>query len=452
MQIPAQFEEQMKVLMGAEYDAFRTALEKDPQVSIRLNRRKLDSTNLSDDVPWCGNGRYLSERPSFTLDPLLHAGCYYVQEASSMFVEQVYRQYMDVESPMVLDLCAAPGGKSTHLASLMDGRGWLVSNEVMRGRVGILQENLTKWGAPNVTVTNSDPANFGELSGLFDLILVDAPCSGEGMFRKDEQAVAEWSPENVRFCAERQRRILADVYPALAEGGILIYSTCTFNAEEDEENVKWIAEELGADILDVQLDDSWQVSTVGAGYHFYPHKTRGEGFFLSALRKTSESGLCRKKKGKEQKNTLIPQTKNLSEWLNEPVKLIPRNDVVWAVPEKYADLVALLADHLRIMQSGVEVATVKGRDLIPSQQLAFSWLLKTNVFPRVELSWSDAVAYLHKDNILLDASAPKGFVLLTYRDVPLGWVKNLGNRCNNLYQSEWRIRMQVAGCEFNDFV
>lgn len=452
MQIPAQFEEQMKVLMGTEYDAFRTALEKDPQVSIRVNSRKLDSTELSDIVPWCEKGRYLSERPSFTLDPLLHAGCYYVQEASSMFVEQVYRQYMDVESPVVLDLCAAPGGKSTHLASLMDGSGWLVSNEVMRGRVGILQENLTKWGAPNVTVTNSDPADFGELSGLFDLILVDAPCSGEGMFRKDEQAVAEWSPENVRFCAERQRRILADVFPALAEDGILIYSTCTFNAEEDEANVKWIAEELGADILDVQLDDSWQVSTVGAGYHFYPHKTRGEGFFLSALRKTSESGVCRRKKGKEQKVTLPPQTKVIADWLDEPVKLIPRGDVIYAVEEKYADLVALLAEHLRIMQSGVEVATVKGKDLIPSQHLAFSWLLRSSQFPCVELSWKDAVAYLHKDNILLDESAPKGFVLLTYRHVPLGWVKNLGNRCNNLYQSEWRIRMQVDGCEFNDFV
>lgn len=452
MQIPAQFEEMMMAQMGAEYDAFRTALEKDPQVSIRLNRRKLDATVLEDRVPWCENGRYLAERPSFTLDPMLHAGCYYVQEASSMFVEQVFQQYVESEAPVVLDLCAAPGGKSTHLASLMDGRGWLVSNEVMRGRVGILQENLTKWGAPNVTVTNSDPADFENLSGVFDLILVDAPCSGEGMFRKDEQAVAEWSPENVRFCAERQRRILTDVFPALAEDGILIYSTCTFNAEEDEENVKWIAEELGAEILEVELDPAWKVSTMGAGYHFYPHKTRGEGFFLSALRKTSDAGVCRRKKGKEQKCSLSPQAKGVAEWLNESVKLIPRNDVVYAVSEKYADLVALLADHLRVLSSGVEVATVKGKDMIPSQHLAFSWMLKPEMFPNVELSWRDAVAYLHKDNILLDASAPMGFVLLTYRHVPLGWVKNLGNRCNNLYQSDWRIRMQVSNCEFNDFV
>lgn len=369
-----------------------------------------------------------------------------------MFVEQVFRQFVDSESPVVLDLCAAPGGKSTHLASLLDGRGWLVSNEVMRGRVGVLQENLTKWGAPNVTVTNSDPADFTDLSGLFDVILVDAPCSGEGMFRKDEQAVAEWSPENVRFCAERQRRILADVFPALAEDGILIYSTCTFNAAEDEENVKWIAEELGADILDVQLDDSWQVSTVGAGYHFYPHKTRGEGFFLAALRKTSEASLSRRKKKNDAKNVLPPQAKSLVDWLKEPVKLMTRNDVVYAALSDYAELTAQLADHLRIVQSGVEVATVKGKDLIPSQNLAFSWLLKEGLFPSVELSWEDAVAYLHKDNILLDSTAPKGILMLTYRGVALGWAKNLGNRCNNLYPSEWRIRMQVAGTEFNDFV
>lgn len=452
MQIPAQFEEMMMAQMGAEYDAFRTALEKDPQVSIRLNRRKLDATVLEDCVPWCENGRYLAERPSFTLDPMLHAGCYYVQEASSMFVEQVFRQFVDSESPVVLDLCAAPGGKSTHLASLLDGRGWLVSNEVMRGRVGVLQENLTKWGAPNVTVTNSDPADFTDLSGLFDVILVDAPCSGEGMFRKDEQAVAEWSPENVRFCAERQRRILADVFPALAEDGILIYSTCTFNKEEDEENVKWIAEELGAEILEVQLDDSWQVSTIGAGYHFYPHKTRGEGFFLAALRKTSEAPLSRRKKKNDAKNVLPPQAKSLVDWLKEPVKLMTRNDVVYAVLSDYAELTAQLADYLRIVQSGVEVATVKGKDLIPSQNLAFSWLLKEGLFPSVELSWEDAVAYLHKDNILLDSTAPKGILMLTYRGVALGWAKNLGNRCNNLYPSEWRIRMQVAGTEFNDFV
>ena len=452
MQIPAQFEEMMMAQMGAEYDAFRTALEKDPQVSIRLNRRKLDATVLEDRVPWCENGRYLAERPSFTLDPLLHAGCYYVQEASSMFVEQVFRQFVDSESPVVLDLCAAPGGKSTHLASLLDGRGWLVSNEVMRGRVGVLQENLTKWGAPNVTVTNSDPADFTDLSGLFDVILVDAPCSGEGMFRKDEQAVAEWSPENVRFCAERQRRILADVFPALAEDGILIYSTCTFNKEEDEENVKWIAEELGAEILEVQLDDSWQVSTIGAGYHFYPHKTRGEGFFLAALRKTSEASLSRRKKKNDAKNVLPPQAKSLVDWLKEPVKLMTRNDVVYAVLSDYAELTAQLADYLRIVQSGVEVATVKGKDLIPSQNLAFSWLLKEGLFPSVELSWEDAVAYLHKDNILLDSTAPKGILMLTYRGVALGWAKNLGNRCNNLYPSEWRIRMQVTGTEFNDFV
>lgn len=452
MEIPSAFQEQMRSQMGDDFDAFLSALERDPQVSVRFNRRKWDSCPLTDEVPWCDTGRYLSERPSFTLDPLFHAGCYYVQEASSMFVEQVFRQHLHVESPVVLDLCAAPGGKSTHLASLLDGCGWLVTNEVMKSRVGVLRENVTKWGAPNVTVTSNDPADFGKLNALFDMILVDAPCSGEGMFRKDEQAVSEWSPENVRFCAERQRRILADVFPALAEDGLLVFSTCTFNEEEDEKNARWIVEELGAEILDVEISPAWNVTATGAGYHFYPHKTRGEGFFLCALRKTTEETSFRRKRKQEAKNSLPVQAKALIGWLTEPVVLQAKGDVVTAILSEYADLNALLVENLRVLQSGVEVATLKGKDMIPSHDLALSWLLNRSVFPTVELSWSDAVAYLHKDNIVLDASAPKGFVLLTYRDVPLGWVKNLGNRSNNLYVPEWRIRMQVAGCEFTDFV
>ncbi|MBR5695355.1 MAG: rRNA cytosine-C5-methyltransferase [Paludibacteraceae bacterium] len=452
MQLPTQFEDSMKAALGGEYDAFRAALDQDPQVSIRINTRKLSAPTKGAEVPWCATGQYLDKRPSFTLDPLLHAGCYYVQEASSMFVEQVYRQFIDTEAPVVLDLCAAPGGKSTHLASLLGGKGWLVSNEVMRNRVNILRENIIKWGAPNVTVTNNDPADFGKLTGLFDLILVDAPCSGEGMFRKDEQAVEEWSPENVRFCAERQRRILADIFPALSEGGILIFSTCTYNEEEDEQNVHWIAEELGAEILRIETDPAWNVTETDAGYHFYPHKTRGEGFFLSALRKTEEEPSYKRKKKKEAKVALPPSTKELTNWLTEPVKLTAHNDVVYAIPADQADLVDMLSEHLRVLQSGVEVATVKGKDLIPSQHLALAWTLRNGVFPTVDLTWQEAITYLRKENLTLPADAPKGYLLLTYRSVPLGWVKNLGNRCNNLHTQEWRIRMQVDGLEFNDFL
>lgn len=452
MQLPTQFEDSMKAALGGEYDAFRAALEQDPQVSIRTNPRKFPTLSEGDRVPWCATGQYLDKRPSFTLDPLLHAGCYYVQEASSMFVEQVFRQFVDTEAPVVLDLCAAPGGKSTHLASLLDGKGWLVTNEVMRNRVNILRENLIKWGAPNVTVTNNDPADFGQLTGLFDLILVDAPCSGEGMFRKDEQAVEEWSPENVRFCAERQRRILADIFPALAEGGILIFSTCTFNEEEDEHNARWIADELGAELLQLKTEPAWNVTETDAGYHFYPHKTRGEGFFLSALRKTKEEPTFKKKRKRENKVVLPAPAKDLTKWLNEPMCLTPHNDVIYAVPAEYAELSLTLTEQLHVLQSGVEVAAVKGKDLIPAQHLALSWALRKDAFPTVDLSWQEAVTYLRKENLTLPDDAPKGYILLTYRSVPLGWVKNLGNRCNNLHTQEWRIRMQVDGCEFKDFL
>ncbi|MBP5481725.1 MAG: rRNA cytosine-C5-methyltransferase [Paludibacteraceae bacterium] len=452
MQLPTQFEDSMKAALGGEYDAFRTALELDPQVSIRTNPRKFPTLSEGDRVPWCATGQYLDKRPSFTLDPLLHAGCYYVQEASSMFVEQVFRQFINTEAPVVLDLCAAPGGKSTHLASLLDGKGWLVSNEVMRNRVNILRENLIKWGAPNVTVTSNDPADFGQLTGLFDLILVDAPCSGEGMFRKDEKAMEEWSPENVRFCAERQRRILADVFPALAEGGILIFSTCTFNEEEDEHNARWIADELGAELLQVKTEPAWNVTETDAGYHFYPHKTRGEGFFLSALRKTKEEPTFKKKRKRENKVALPAPAKDLTKWLNEPMYLTPHNDVIYAVPAEYAELSLTLTEQLHVLQSGVEVAAVKGKDLIPAQHLALSWALRKDAFPTVDLSWQEAMTYLKKENLMLPNDAPKGYLLLTYRSVPLGWVKNLGNRCNNLHTQEWRIRMQVDGCEFKDFL
>lgn len=448
IQLPSDFIAQMTSLLGDhEFEEFQKAIEGERITSIRTNERKVTSeVSNATIVPWCSNGFYLDNRPVFTMDPLFHAGCYYAQEASSMFVEQAVRQHwneMDEEEPLFLDLCAAPGGKSTLLASLLNGKGWLVCNEVMKSRMGILDENITKWGAPNVTVTNNDPKVFGQMNGLFDLILIDAPCSGEGMFRKDDKAIEDWSLDNVQLCSERQRRIVADVFPALKEGGLLLYSTCTYNAEEDEKNVQWIAEKLGAEILEIKTEAYWNVTTQGAGYHFYPHKTKGEGFFLSILKKSTNESHTKIKAPKQISLVSKEVTNTCSNWLkHKEVKFLQEGDRIIAVPSQWLEVVLFFKQKLRVLHNALPMGIVKGKDIIPDEALALSWELDQTKFPAIECTWEQAIQYLKKENIQLE-DAPKGIVLFCFNGIPLGFGKNLGNRCNNLYPSEWHIRMNA---------
>ena len=454
MSLPAPFEASMRQLLGDSYDSFREALLGEPAVSIRLNRSKCMCTPEYEPVPWASDGYYLSERPSFTFDPWLHAGCYYVQEASSMFVEQAVKQHL-ADAHVALDLCAAPGGKSTLLRSLLPDDCVLVSNEVMRPRAQVLAENITKWGHPRCIVTSNYPADFTPLSELFDLILVDAPCSGEGMFRKDEVAVAEWSPENVALCRQRQRDILTDIWPTLRPGGLLIYSTCTFNTQEDEENVHWMQAELGAELLPVATDAAWGITPslvpdVPHAYRFLPGRTRGEGFFLAALRKPEAPSASHpaearaEKKGKKtkEKRPAMPIPAECKAWLTQSQSYLYRAEgtEVVALPADMESLHATLARQLHILQAGISLAELKGRDALPSHALAMSTALCSDAFVRCELSYTDALRYLRREAIALPADTPRGFVLVTYRTVPLGFVKNLGNRANNLYPNEWRIR------------
>lgn len=411
MNLPAEFVARTQELLGVEeYEHLRTALSEEPPVSIRLNPWKKKNILSSGEslayapVPWCADGYYLDKRLTFTFDPLFHAGCYYVQEASSMFLEQVVRQYVD-EPVTALDLCAAPGGKSTHLRSLLPEGSLLVANEVIRSRSRILSENLVKWGHPGVMVTNNDPADFDKLEEFFDLMVTDVPCSGEGMFRKDPGAIEEWSPENVEICWQRQRRIIADIWPSLKPGGLLIYSTCTYNTLENEENVRWMRNELEAEVLGVDVPSEWNITgnLIGESfpvYRFLPHKTKGEGFFMAVLRKSGEPSGRR------------------------PVN---RETV--------------LKKSLRVIQSaGVEPGIQKGKDLIPSHAQAVSITLQSDSYPVCELTYEQAIAYLRKEAIVLNADAPRGYLLVTYKQTPLGFVKNIGNRANNLYPQEWRIR------------
>ena len=418
---------------------------------------------LATPVPWCAYGRYLSARPAFALDPRWHAGAYYVQEAASMFVAAAYAAAFPDEAPRrVLDLCAAPGGKSTLWRTLLPDDALLVANEPVKSRANILAENLTKWGHPNTVVANAYPADFGRLVSAFDLVATDVPCSGEGMFRKDLQAREEWSPEAVARCAERQREILRDVWPALRPGGYLVYSTCTFNREENEDVVQYACDELGAELIPIPTAPDWPIAgdTTGRGLavcHFFPHRTAGEGLFLALLRKTSGTAPVepptaaasrRPARDKRRKASAVEAPpRELRTWLRaaDDFDLRLQPDGRWhAVARSHADFVERLAAVARLLVSGVTVAERKGPKLIPHAALALSTALSPEAFPTVALSPAEARAFLRREALVLPPDAPRGYVLATFDGLPLGWLNNLGSRANNLYPSEWRLRVGGA--------
>ncbi len=478
--IPQEFKDYACRLLGAEhYKRFVQALDEELPVSVRLNPIKsawagLSTGNLDGEdgpVPWAsGEGRYLRERPPFTSDPLFHAGAYYVQEASSMFLGQVLRRH--VTRPVVaLDLCAAPGGKSTHIRSLLPEGSLLVSNEPVEARLQVLLENLTKWGYPDVVVTNSYPKDFACLPDFFDLLVADVPCSGEGMFQKEADAVTNWSMDTVRMCRNRQREILRDVWPTLKPGGLLVYSTCTLNTSEDEENVAWIAEELGAEVLPLGVDSEWGVtgnllpssSVKGTEAeepfpvaHFIPGIARGEGFFLATLRKDGKRGTLesaassgtyenRRMKFKRKRAVQVPVSPLPTvcrSWLlhADTFDFVFDGSVWTAVRASFFRQISLLREAVRVWRAGLPLAAVKGKDHVPLHSLAMSVDLNRSAFPTVPVSYDMAVAYLHKEMLVLPPCIPKGYVLLTFEDVPIGFVKNIGGRANNLYPLKWKIR------------
>ncbi len=454
--LPVDFIDMMTAQLGTEIDTFCKALQNEPVTSVRFNDKgtfaderrinAITSLPLGKPVPWSDTGYYLQHRPQFTLDPLFHAGCYYVQEASSMFVEQVLYDYLAPDS-VVLDLCAAPGGKSTLISQFLGDEGLLVANEVVRQRVFILSENMQKWGNGNCIVTHNKPAEFGEkLRNVFDCILVDAPCSGEGMFRKDEQAQAEWSLKNVAMCAERQTQILADVWDALKPGGLLIYSTCTFNEEEDERNAEWIVNELGAEILPVNIEPEWGIVET-TGYHFYPHKVQGEGFYLCAFRKNGEpprkTALPKEKAAKGQKTVKHDAAikKELQTWLIDPEKWVinQQERFINIYPVEYKQLVEHIHSRMTCITTGVGIAEVRGKILAPQHHIAMTKGFNKSIFPQAELTLEQALNYLRGEALVLP-NMPTGFVLVMHMGIPLGFAKNVGEHCNNMYPKEWRIR------------
>ncbi len=450
MHIPERFIERTRSILG-EDETIRlcTALEAEPPVSIRLNRSKTaGATKCGTPVGWCEAGYYLPTRPAFTFDPLLHAGAYYVQEAASMFIEQAFKKMEDVHR--VLDLCAAPGGKSTLWRSLLPDGALLVANEPIRQRAVILAENLTKWGHPDVAVTNAYPADFSTLPGFFDVIAADVPCSGEGMFRKDDGARSEWSEENVALCASRQWEIISDSWDALRTGGYLVYSTCTFNREENEDNVVRICKELGAEPVAIDCPGEWNVSGDTTGrrldvYHFFPHKSKGEGFFLALLRKTSEAPVLREKKKKQKggREQAVQGSAIVSQWLSDADNfriLRSGEQHLVAVRKSLADDFERIASAIHTLQAGIILGEEKGKKIVPQQSLALSTARNKRTFPEIPLTYEQAIAYLRHESVVLPQGTPNGHVIATYDGCALGFLNQIGNRANNLYPAEWRIR------------
>ena len=408
--LPAPFIERTRRLLGDDYPRFAEALESESPTSIRLNPSKSTPTGtIGDPVLWARHGFYLSSRPTFTFDPRLHAGAYYVQEAASMFLNRVIRQYVH-EPVRYLDLCAAPGGKSTDAVASLPVGSLIVSNEVIPNRAHILAENIVKWGSPYCIVTRNEASAFGALEEYFDIIAADVPCSGEGMFRKDPAAITEWSAANVAHCAERQRAILTDVWNALRPSGLFIYSTCTYNTEENEEMIGFLRKKFGAIPLTVDIDPAWNITPALVGdlpaYRFMPHRTRGEGLFMAILRKPGEPG--------ETRREALLSTAEKTEKRNKK--------------------------NLDLLHTGITVATLKGKDYVPHISLALSTAFDTNQVVHYEASLDTALAYLRRESLFLPTDLPRGYILVTYEGFPLGWAKHLGNRTNNLFPQEWRIR------------
>lgn len=455
-QLPDKFKLQVAQLLGQEEaEGLCRALLEEPTVSVRVNRAKAGCPPQdveNERVPWCETGYYLSSRPSFTLDPLFHAGTYYVQEASSMFIEQAFKT-MDFQPQRMLDLCAAPGGKSTLWRSLLPDGALLVANEPIRQRAMILLENLTKWGHPDVVVTNAYPEDFAPLRGFFDVVATDVPCSGEGMFRKEEKAVEDWSPEAVDHCAARQWQIVCDIWPTLREGGYLVYSTCTFNREENEDQVDRICQELGAEVVPVSVDASWGVCGDTTGRHlpvshFFPNHARGEGLFLALLRKTSADDAPAKNKKQKKRRPTPPVAggKNVAQWLanDGDFKLFrPDETHICAVRNGLFEDVERVCNTVRSLSAGIVLAEEKGRKYAPTTELALSTQRNEAAFPKAELTLEEAVAYLRKETLMLSSEVPRGYVLACYQGHPMGFLNNLGSRANNLYTTEWRIRTKT---------
>ena len=430
-----------------------TSIRINPCKTVMVNGEWSIGTHIPDSrfpilgkVPWSSYGYYLSQRPSFTFDPLFHSGCYYVQEASSMFLEQALKQSADLSKKLkVLDLCAAPGGKSTHIQSLISPESLLVSNEVIRNRTGILKQNIIKWGCENVVVTNNDPQHFSKLEGFFDVLIIDAPCSGSGLFRREPAAINEWSEENVWLCCGRQKRIIADSIACLKKDGILIYSTCSYSKEEDEDISDWLIEEWDMENIKLTVEEEWGIVETQSeksnsfGYRFFPDKLKGEGFYLSCFRKTRsiEERIFRTAK---LEHATAKEKSIVAPWIKSKEVYLLKTPFIHALPVALIEDYAGLKSALNIQYAGVNIGEVMKDKLIPDHALALNNLLSDTI-PATDLDYDESIRYLQRAEINSNTTQ-KGWQLVKYQGHNLGWINALPNRINNYYPKELRILKQ----------
>jgi len=434
------------ILPESEHQSFLDSLQNPPITSIRYNPQKQNHaiSEKQTSVNWCKQGYYLPERPSFTEDPTFWAGSYYVQEASSMFLGKVIEHILPKKVLRVLDLSAAPGGKSTHLLSLISSDSLLVANEIIKNRADILEENLVRWGTSNYLVTQTDSQVWGNLENFFDIIVVDAPCSGEGMFRKEPNAISEWSLGNVNLCAARQKRILSDILPALKPNGFLVYSTCTYNTQENEENLAWLVKNNHFKSIQIPLESSWGVRETTHedifAYRFFPHLLQGEGFFIACLQKLG-GGVTQPKTKKNIFNPLPKKQANLlKNWIEAPsaYEFYTYKNQIFLLQEHHTQSISQIASTAYIKHTSLQIGELKQNDFIPSHDLAMSNFVSSQV-NRLELSYEQAMQYLRKQDFSVDVSF-KGWCLMQYKGLNLGWAKILPNRINNYYPVHQRVR------------
>jgi 16S rRNA C967 or C1407 C5-methylase (RsmB/RsmF family)/NOL1/NOP2/fmu family ribosome biogenesis protein len=440
--LPASLLDQLLSAPGFDRELFLQAHQAArPTPSIRLNpSKKPDLAYAMQPVGWCANGYYLDARPSFTFDPLFHAGCYYVQEASSMLLEQAFMQLMPQDRPLrVLDLCASPGGKSTHLYSLLPSGSFLVANEVIRSRAWVLRDNLVRWGTSHAIVTNNDPEQFREIQDYFDWITVDAPCSGSGLFRKDPEAIGQWSSSSVQHCAARQQRILSAAWQALRPGGILFYATCSYSIEENEAIAAWMIKEFEATFRELRLDKAWGITPTDPGYRCWPYQTKGEGFFCCCLQKPLGTASDVSTRTVKELRPLDKQEwARVMPWVHEEEAFyfsLQQNIYGW--PREWSNEWQTLVSILNVIYSGVRVGQLMRDKLVPDHALSQQPILN-DAIPSVSLILSDAIAYLQRRPISV-LSAQKGWSVVSYEGFSLGWVNVLANRINNYYPKELRI-------------
>ena len=440
-ELPEEFLNSLEATQGFNRETFVQAHTNTPRItSLRLNPFKPVEMDfpLGEKIPWTSAAYYLPQRPSFTYDPLFHAGCYYVQEPGSMFIEYAVRTAVDLSQPLnVLDACAAPGGKSTLLNGMLKETDLLVSNEFIKSRAGVLADNLGRWGTANSIVTNNETSKFSALESFFDLVVVDAPCSGSGLFRKQPEAISEWSPESVIACSVRQKKILADLVPAIKDQGCLVYCTCSYSEAENEDIVQWLIRDFGFVYQPVKPDKTWNITDTGLGYRFYPDRVKSEGFFCAVLVKTGGSNSAQRRV-----RCGTPPTASERPLLNEFIQqgglqIIKKGDHFHLLNAAADQFLAGFDKHFYFKKAGISAGTIKGRDFIPAQELAWSIYL-SNTIGKQNLDAADAVAYLKKENFG-NYIQVKGFSLMCYKDQGLGWAKLLGNRNNNYLPPELRI-------------